>query len=141
MRDDTLRNYESWLRPFVRWLNDNARQGRLDVNNHVVQTYLEERYRSGTSTSYMRVGNQIASFVNRYLTEKVRVIPPLGYKQNNENVQMPASTLRKLKADCMENLRSLKTKPRTKQVIQQTTKYLGKCHSINSHLSHTLSMM
>ena len=59
MRDATLRNYESWLRPFVRWLDDGVRQGRLDVTDHVLKTYLDERYRSGEYESYMRVGNQL----------------------------------------------------------------------------------
>lgn len=67
----------------------------------------------------MRVGKQIASFVNRYLTERVRVVPPLGYKENNENVQMPERTLKQLIAVCKKNFNALKKKPRTTQVSQQ----------------------
>ena len=141
MRDATLRNYESWLRPFVRWLDDGVRQGRLDVTDHVLKTYLDERYRSGEYESYMRVGNQIATFLNRYLADKVRVIPPLSYKRNKENVQMPLRTLRKLIIECKKNLTALRKKPRTNLVIQQTTKYLGKCCNINVHLSYTFSLI
>ena len=87
----------------------------------------------------MRVGKQIASFVNRYLADKVQVVPPLSYKQKNENVQMPVSTLRKLVVVCKKKLAQLKSKPRTNQVIQQYTKYLGKCRGISPRPSHPLS--
>ena len=88
------------------------------MTDHVLKTYLDERYRSGEYESYMRVGNQIATFLNRYLADKVRVIPPLSYKRNKENVQMPLRTLRKLIIECKKNLTALRKKPRTNLVIQ-----------------------
>ena len=34
----------------------------------------------------MRVGKQIAAFVNRYLQDKVEVLKPLYFKQVSDNV-------------------------------------------------------
>ena len=46
----------------------------------------------------MRVGIQIAAFVNRYLQDKVEVLKPLHFKRANDNAQMPPATLKKLMA-------------------------------------------
>ena len=60
----TVKNYETWLRPWVMWLEENAGRGRLIVDAQVIKMYLDQRYRSHELSSYMRVGKQIASFVS-----------------------------------------------------------------------------
>ena len=46
----------------------------------------------------MRVGKQIAAFVNQYLQDKVEVLKPFHFKRVKGNVQMPPATLQKLMA-------------------------------------------
>ena len=61
----TVKNYETWLRPWVMWLEENAGHGRLIVDAQVIKMYLDQRYLGQELSSYMRVGKQIASFVSR----------------------------------------------------------------------------
>ena len=89
LKEVTVKNYETWLRPWVTWLKDKASSGQLHIDAHVLKTYLDMRYLDKEFSSYMRVGNQIASFINRYLTSKVEVIRPLAFHKKFENVQMP----------------------------------------------------
>ena len=51
----------------------------------------------------MRVGNQIAAFVNRYLQDKVEVLKPVHFKRAKDNIQMPLATLKKLMAITKDN--------------------------------------
>ena len=59
----------------------------------MLKAYLDERYRGQELQSYMRVGKQIAEFVNRYVVEKVEVKKPLGFRKITDNVQMPERLL------------------------------------------------
>ena len=88
-KEVTVKNYETWLWPWVRWLEENSRTGYLHVTAQVVKAYLDHKYLTKEFSSYMRVGIQIADFVNRYLVEKIKVIKPLSHKKKTENVQMP----------------------------------------------------
>ena len=77
----TVKNYETWLRPWVIWLMAKAGTGPLHVDAHVLKTYLDARYRGKEFSSYMRVGKQIADFINRFLINKVDVIRPLALQK------------------------------------------------------------
>ena len=77
----TVKNYETWLRPWVTWLTTKAGTGPLHVDAHVLKTYLDTRYRGKQFSSYMRVGKQIADFINRFLINKVDVIRPLALQK------------------------------------------------------------
>ena len=122
----TVRNYETWLRPWVTWLKEKAGTGQLQVDAHVLKTYLDSRYRDKEFSSYMRVGRQIAGFVNRHLSKKVDVIMPLAFNRKLENVQMPQGTLKKLIMLCKRQVSALRDDPGTVQVRQRYAKYLGK---------------
>ena len=52
----TIKNYETWLRPWVTWLEENAGRGRLIVDAQVIKMYLDQRYLGQELSSYMRVG-------------------------------------------------------------------------------------
>ena len=52
----------------------------------------------------MRVGNQIADFVSRYLPERLEVLDPTELKRKVENVQMPEQLLNKLIKLCRDKL-------------------------------------
>ena len=66
-RQETIINYNNWLRPFVKWLEDKSRAGYLHISSQLLAEYLDGRYAYGEHSSYMRVGKEIAPFVNRYL--------------------------------------------------------------------------
>ena len=74
----------------------------------------------------MRVGVQIAAFVNRYLQDKVEVLKPLHFKRAKDNVQMPPATLQKLMAAAKSGAAALMNEPATRRATQQIAKYLGK---------------
>ena len=74
----------------------------------------------------MRVGKQIAAFVNRYLQDKVKVLTPLHYKRVKDNVQMPRATLWKLMTVAKSGAAALVNEPATRRAKQQIAKYLGK---------------
>ena len=73
-KQETITNYTNWLRPFVRWLEDKSRTGYLHITSQLLTEYLNNRYAHGEHSSYMRVGKQIAAFVNQYLQDKVEVL-------------------------------------------------------------------
>ena len=52
----TIINYNSWLRPFVRWLGDKNKAGYLHITSQLLAEYLDDRYSHGEHSSYMRVG-------------------------------------------------------------------------------------
>ena len=83
---ETVDNYTNWLRPFVKWLEDKSSTGYLYITSQMLAEYLDSRYAHGEYSSYMRVGKQIAAFVNRYLQDKVEVLKPLYFKQVSDNV-------------------------------------------------------
>ena len=66
----------------------------------------------------MRVGVQIAAFVNRYLQDKVQVLKPLHFKRAKDNVQMPLATLKKLMTVAKDGAAALMNRVATKRVMQ-----------------------
>ena len=74
----------------------------------------------------MRVGKEIAAFVNRYLQDKVEVLQPLHYKRVKDNVQMPQAMLEKLMAVAKSGVQALINEPPARRAKQQIAKYLGK---------------
>ena len=104
LRPDTITNYENWLRPWVAWLQAKAHDGQLVINKHVLKVYLMQRYKGGTSSSYLRVGNQIADFVSRYQAKRIEVDDPDELRRKTENVQMPEPLLNKLVKLCLDKL-------------------------------------
>ena len=104
LRADTVKNYEHWLGPWVRWLEDKAHDGHFVINKHVLKAYLDQRFKGGKGSSYQRVGNQIADFVSRYLPDRIEVIDPGELRRKMENVQMPQLLLDKLVKLCLDKL-------------------------------------
>ena len=83
---ETIDNYNNWIRPFIKWLEDKSSTGYLHITSQLLAEYLDSRFAYGEHSSYMRVGKQIATFVNRYLQDKVQVLKPLHFKQVSDNV-------------------------------------------------------
>ena len=70
----TNKNYEEWLRPWVKWLQETPDRQAMVVNDQLLKIYLDKCYLKGSYSSYHRVGKQIVNFVNRYLGNKVTMI-------------------------------------------------------------------
>ena len=47
MKTVTVKNYETWLRPWVTWVTERVGVGPLHIDAHVVKVYLDSRYRDG----------------------------------------------------------------------------------------------
>ena len=43
-RQETIINYNNWLRPFVKWLEDKSRAGYLHISSQLLAEYLDGRY-------------------------------------------------------------------------------------------------
>ena len=125
-RHETINNYANWLRPFIKWLEDKSSSGYVHITSQLLAEYLNDRYARGEHSSYMRVGKQIAAFVNRDLHDKVEVLKPLRFKRAKDNVQMPPATLQKLMAVAKDGAAALMNEPATRRAMQQAAKYLGK---------------
>ena len=126
MRDDTVKNYEKWLGPWVTWLEAKAHDGQLVINKHVLKSHLDQRFKGGQSSSYMRVGNQIADFVSRYLPDRIEVIDPGELRRKTENVQMPQLLLDKLIELCLAKGFEESKQQQDALSTQQHSKFLGK---------------
>ena len=75
----------------------------------------------------MRVGNQIADFVSRFLPDRIEVLDPSEFQRKTENVQMPQRLLDKLVKLCLDKLEEQSGQQTTQLLLQQRSKYLGKC--------------
>ena len=109
------------------WLQERAHDGHLVINKHVLKVYLMQRYKGGTSSSYLRVGNQIADFVSRYQAKRIEVDDPDELRRKTENVQMPEPLLNKLVKLCTDKVEELSAQQRSELLMQQRSKYFGKC--------------
>ena len=65
----------------------------------------------------MRVGTEIAAFVNRYLQDKVEVLKPLHFKRAKDNVNMPRAMLQKLMAVAKGGAAALMNEPATRRAM------------------------
>ena len=93
----TVDNYEQWLTPWVAWLESKQDRGAVNVDSHVLKTYMDGRYSDGSFETYNRIGKQIVLFCNQYLVgSKMTLIKPLHFRRSHENVQMPDQTMEKL---------------------------------------------
>ena len=117
-RHETINNYTNWLRPFIKWLEDKSSSGYVHITSQLLAEYLNDRYARGEHSSYMRVGKQIAAFVNQHLQDKVEVLKPLHFKRAKDNVQMPPATLQKLMAVAKSGAAALMNEPATRRATQ-----------------------
>ena len=93
----TVDNYKQWLTPWVAWLECKQDRGAVNVDSHVLKTYLDGRYLGGTFETYNRIGKEIVTFCKEYLVgSKMTLIKPLHFRRSHENVQMPDQTMKKL---------------------------------------------
>ena len=65
----------------------------------------------------MRVGKEIAVFVNRYLQDKVEVLKPLHFKRVKDNVNMPQKMLQKLMAVAKDGAAALMNELATRRAM------------------------
>ena len=75
---DTLRNYESYLRPFVSWLMKRSQHSPTIVTSQLVKTYMDQEYRLCEKDSYDRYQRQIIDFVNQFLDAKIHAVKAFG---------------------------------------------------------------
>ena len=80
------------------------------VTNLLVKRYLEEKFRTKRSSSYMRIGKQIVDFLQRFINSQFKVIRSVSHKIDTENVQMPESSMVKLRKSLPTMLSKLKSK-------------------------------
>ena len=92
-KERTFQNYETWLTPFVEWIEAQAVSRPVVVTSRTISEYLEQHARYRTSETYHRVGSQIVDFVNRFLFEKVHLIKGLGFDLKHDNVNLPEQSV------------------------------------------------
>ena len=113
----TVDNYKQWLTPWVAWLESKQDRGAVNVDSHVLKTYMDGRYLGGTFETYDRIGNQIVLFCNQYLVgNKMTLTKPLNFMRSHENVQMPDQTMKKLMGYTRSCVADLAAKPKTKLI-------------------------
>ena len=88
-KNKTHQNYETWLTPFVAWLEEQAKDRPVVVTSTTIKDYLEQRNKYKTAESYNRASSQIVQFVNQYVPEKVHHIKGLGFDLRPDNVNFP----------------------------------------------------
>lgn len=53
----TLANYESYLKPWVKWLLDPQQAGVKMIDSHLLKRYLDSKFTTKSVRSYKRVGS------------------------------------------------------------------------------------
>ena len=84
------------------------------------------------SSSYKRIGGQIAHFLNQELIIPIELPKQIGLTVNTENVQMPTESIQKLDTFIRSKLTTLRAKPPTTTVLQQLSKCYGKLSHYNT---------
>lgn len=82
----------------------------LCIDKQLVERYLNLRYPGGHKDTFMRVGKQIAAFVNHYSNLKIEAPKPIHLKNKEANLQMPTGHLKTLITNCQANMTKLRTK-------------------------------
>ena len=88
-----MKNYDGYLAPWVKWLDERLLRGTVVINSQLLKSYLEEKYWRKEYSSYMRIGGQIVDFMNRYLPTRIELIKSVSHKRDSENVQMPSDNM------------------------------------------------
>jgi hypothetical protein len=88
-----VKNYDGYLAPWVKWLDERLLRGTVVINSQLLKSYLEEKYGRKEYSSYMRIGRQIVDFMNRYLPTRIELIKSVSHKRDSENVQMPSDNM------------------------------------------------
>ena len=82
-----------------------------------------------TKESYQRIGRQIVEFLNRYLNERVKLNPGIGFKVKIDNYNMPQEDVDKVDGWLRKRLATLIKMPQSLKVDKEIAKVLGKyCH-------------
>lgn len=81
-----MATYKSWLTPWVAFLVDNEMASNLFIDKRLLETYLNHHYPGGHKDTYLRVGKQIAAFVNQYSNLKVEPPKPIHLKKKEGNL-------------------------------------------------------
>ena len=126
LKPRTIENYESYLRPFINWLDEPQQASSTVVNNQLVKRYLDIRFRKRSYLTYQRTGAQIIYFLNRFLDTEIKLIKSVGHNRDFDNVQMPAEHMTKLNTILDEKLDSLHRAKPSILISKQISKVLGK---------------
>ena len=62
----TIANYYAWLSPFVSWIKGEIEKGNFAMTEFTLKRYLDEKYLHQERSTYIRIGEEIACFVNMF---------------------------------------------------------------------------
>ena len=135
LRQSSVETYESWLRPFVNWLEEELQKKNQPVSSLVIKRYLQDVRKFKSKTTYMRRGSQICKFVNREQEEFVKVIEPVGYALKDDNVNLPDEWEEPLNKWLKARLRKLCATTPVLELSQELSKIFGKYQYCFAHLT------
>ena len=135
LRQSSVETYESWLRPFVNWLEEELQKKNQPVSSLVIKRYLQDVRKFKSKITYMRRGSQICKFVNREQEEFVKVIEPVGYALKDDNVNLPDEWEEPLNKWLKARLRKLCASTPVLELGQELSKIFGKYQYCFAHLT------
>ena len=120
--------YASWLKPFVRWLDEELAVKNQPVSSLLIKRYLEDFRDFRTKGCYVRRSKQIVKFVNSAQEHQVQHIDPVHFVVQHDNVNLPDDQEKPINDWLRRRYAKLRAAERTQAVQQEMSKVLGKCH-------------
>ena len=110
---DTVRNYRTYLTPFVKWLEDRAKFGTILISTQSVRQFMDREYRLKQRASYKRIYSQIVDFVNQYLDKRIMIVKAIGFRKSKSKLQFPNESVGPVHEYLKAEYEMLKLRPPT----------------------------
>ena len=125
-KKSTHKNYDTWLTPFVDWLEEQAKVRPVVVTSLTIRDYLQQHRKYKTAESYDRAGAQIVQFVNQYVTDKVHHLKGLGFDLHHDNINMPEEYIERIDEWLRDRLVELQEEASSVKHRREMSKIFGK---------------